>query len=593
MDSNKKPSPSPRKMILVVIIVLAGLVLISMMFGSSGSGSNRATPNQFVEFAKTEKVEGAYRVQSGENSFTVVFQVGGKSMEVPNLTDSDFAPGSEFGYAFRVKESKPREKRGSSFISMLSNFAPMILFIVFMLWMMSRLSNGQANGVMRIVQSKARAHSSNTVSVTFDDVAGIEEVKAELQELVEFLKFPERFTALGAKMPKGALLMGPPGVGKTLLAKAVAGEAKVPFFEMAGSGFVEMFVGVGASRVRNLFDQARRNAPCILFIDEIDAVGRHRGAGLGGGNDEREQTLNQILAEMDGFNTATNVIVIAATNRPDILDPALMRPGRFDRKIVVPAPDKKGRKEILTVHMRGKPMSKDGLNPATAQEVEAIAENMARQSLGSTGADLAGAVNEGAILAAREHKKFVTEAHISEGFDRTMAGPQRKGTVLSPKEKELVAYHEGGHAIMGHVLPNIYSPSKISIIARGLMGGYTKSAPEGEEKTFHTKNELCEMIAAALGGYVAEEMLLHGDTTQGPGHDLEQVTAIARRMVTQYGMTNILLPQSYGSRQGPIFLAREMHDISDSSEKRMQMIEEAVDEIVRKALYLTRKVLTG
>ena len=420
--------------------------------------------------------------------------------------------------------------------------------------------------------------SGNRPTVTFADVAGIEESKTELQEVVEFLKYPERFLSLGAHIPKGVLMVGPPGTGKTLLSRAVAGEAGVPFFSISGSEFVEMFVGVGASRVRDLFDQAKRNSPAIVFVDEIDAVGRHRGAGLGGGHDEREQTLNQILVEMDGFDTATNVIVIAATNRPDILDPALLRPGRFDRRVVLDLPDINGRVAILEVHCKGKPL---------ADEVKL--EYIARQTPGFSGADLSNLVNEAAILAARRGKTEVTTAELHESVDRVTMGPERRSRVISQHEKEIVAYHEGGHALVGHILEHADPVSKISIISRGMAAGYTKSLPE-EDRMFYSRPQLMDRIAMALGGRVAEEVT-YGEVTTGASNDLEQVTGLARAMVTRYGMSDKLLPRTFGKREDMIFLGREIAEQRDYSEKVAQEIDDEVQNIILEAYSQCKHVI--
>jgi cell division protease FtsH len=422
------------------------------------------------------------------------------------------------------------EVAGSSGISnifgILMGFLPLVFFGAVLLFMM-RQAQGNSNQTLGFGRSKARLFVANRSTVTFSDVAGIQEAKTELEEIVDYLKSPERFAALGARIPRGVLLVGAPGTGKTLLSRAVAGEAGVPFFSISGSEFVEMFVGVGAARVRDLFDQAKRNSPCIVFIDEIDAVGRQRGAGLGGGHDEREQTLNQILVEMDGFDTDTNIIVIAATNRPDILDPALLRPGRFDRRVIIDLPDVQGRRAILTVHSKGKPLD-------STVDLELVA----KQTAGFSGADLANLVNEAAILAARSSKKTVTPEEFAEAVDRVVAGPERKSRVISPKEKEIAAFHEAGHALVAHILPNADPVQKISIIPRGAMGGYTRMLPS-EETHMYTKAQFEDMIAVAMGGRVAEEMMFQSITT-GASNDIEKATTIARRMVTQYGMSETI-----------------------------------------------------
>ncbi len=415
--------------------------------------------------------------------------------------------------------------------------------------------------------------------MTFNDVAGVDEAKMELQEVVEFLKFPEKFNSLGARIPRGVLLVGPPGTGKTLMARAVAGEAGVPFFSISGSEFVEMFVGVGASRVRDLFDQAKRNSPCIVFVDEIDAVGRQRGAGLGGSHDEREQTLNQILVEMDGFDTNTAVIVVAATNRPDVLDPALLRPGRFDRQVILDRPDMKGRAEILRVHIKGKPLDKNF-------EVEGVA----RQSPGFSGADLANLVNEAAILAARRNKKVIGMSEFQEALERIVAGPERKSRIISDAEKAIIAYHEGGHAVVQRVLPKCDPVAKITIISRGMALGYTMALPT-EDRYLQSKTEFEDKIAGLLGGNVAER-LIFGDTTTGASNDIEKATDLARRMVTEFGMSDKLGPLSFGKRDEMVFLGRSMGEQRDYSDEVARTIDEEVRAIIDRAYERATEVLT-
>ena len=436
--------------------------------------------------------------------------------------------------------------------SIIFNFLPIIFFGAVLLFMM-RQAQGNTSQTFSFGKSKARMLMGNTPNVSFSDVAGVEEAKIELQEIVEFLKYPERFQVLGARIPRGVLLIGPPGTGKTLLARAVAGEAEVPFFSISGSEFVEMFVGVGASRVRDLFEQAKRNAPCIVFVDEIDAVGRHRGAGLGGGHDEREQTLNQILVEMDGFETGTNIIIVAATNRPDILDPALLRPGRFDRRVTLDNPDVRGREEILKVHIKGKPV---------ATEVDL--ETLAKQTPGFSGADLANLVNESAILAARRSKQEVGHDEFAESIDRVIAGPARKSRVISDREKKLTAYHEAGHGVVAHLLPNADPVYKITVISRGSMGGYTRTLP-AEDRHLWTKAQFEDMIAYAMGGRAAEEAVF-GEVTTGSSDDLEKATTIARSMITRYGMSDKLGPRTFGKREELVFLGREISEQRDYSD---------------------------
>jgi cell division protease FtsH len=423
---------------------------------------------------------------------------------------------------------------------------------------------------MSFGKSRARMFTGDQPTVTFEDVAGADESKEELKEVVEFLREPEKFISLGARIPKGVLLVGPPGTGKTLLAKAVSGEAGVPFFSISGSEFVEMFVGVGASRVRDLFEQAKRHSPCIVFVDEIDAVGRQRGAGLGGSHDEREQTLNQMLVEMDGFDTDTNVIIVAATNRPDILDPALLRPGRFDRRVVLDRPDIKGREAILKVHVKGKPLS---------PEVDLAV--LARSTPGFVGADLENLVNEGAILAARRNKKNIGQSELEEAIERVIMGPERKSRLISAEEKRIVAYHEAGHAVVLNALPEADSVQKVSIIARGMAGGYTLNLPE-DDRTLMARKKLFADMVGLLGGRAAEEIIFD-DITSGASNDLERVTRMARAMVTRLGMSDSLGPMVYGQKEELIFLGREISEQRDYSENVAQQIDAEVRRLVNEA----------
>jgi len=458
-----------------------------------------------------------------------------------------------------------------------------ILLVVAMLvggYMMLRQFQGANNQALAFGKSRARMYAGDQPSITFDDVAGVEEAKEELREVVEFLKEPEKFVQLGARIPKGVLLMGAPGTGKTLLAKAVSGEAGVPFFSISGSEFVEMFVGVGASRVRDLFEQAKRHSPCIIFLDEIDAVGRHRGAGLGGSHDEREQTLNQILVEMDGFDTDTNVIVTAATNRPDILDPALLRPGRFDRRIVLDRPDIAGREKILEIHVRGKPLSED---------VEL--RTLAKATPGFVGADIENLVNEAAILAARRDKKVIEMDEFQESIERVIAGPERKSRLISEDEKRITAYHEAGHAVVAHKLSKCDPIHKVSIVARGMAAGYTIALPD-EERRMQSKAKFRDDLAFALGGRAAEE-LVFGDVTTGASNDLERVTETARAMVTRYGMSDKLGPMTFGQKEELVFLGKEIGEQRDYSEAVAQEIDAEVRGIVHEAYERAKEVLTG
>ena len=446
-----------------------------------------------------------------------------------------------------------------------------ILIIVWFLWRMMRSMRAGQDQAMSFGRSKPRvSRDMERPQVTFKDVAGAEEAKEDLKEIVEFLKEPEKFIRLGARVPKGVLMVGPPGTGKTLMARAVAGEAGVPFFSISGSEFVEMFVGVGASRVRDLFERAKAEAPAIVFVDEIDAVGRHRGAGLGGGHDEREQTLNQILVEMDGFDNDTNVIIIAATNRPDILDPALLRPGRFDRKVVMDNPDVRGRQEILKVHSRGKPLAGD-------VDVEALAKITA----GFSGADLENLVNEAAILAARRNKKSIGMSEMQEAMERVVMGPERRSRVITPEEKEKVAYHEAGHALLFHLLDNTSPVHKITIVSRGRAGGYVMPLPDGDDMLI-TREKFEDDIVAAMGGRAAEE-IIYDQFTTGASNDLQQATRMARAMVTQFGMSDLLGPRSYGNGGGAVFLGREIAEQRDYSEHYAQQIDDEVKRILQAA----------
>jgi len=466
----------------------------------------------------------------------------------------------------------------TNWLGLLGSLLPLVLFAGVLFFMMRQAQSGN-NQALMFGRSRARMFSGDRPTVTFADVAGVEEAKAELREVVEFLKEPEKFAALGARIPKGVLLVGPPGTGKTLLGRAVAGEAGVPFFSISGSEFVEMFVGVGASRVRDLFDQAKRNAPCIVFVDEIDAVGRHRGAGLGGSHDEREQTLNQILVEMDGFDTDTSVIVLAATNRPDILDPALLRPGRFDRRVILDRPDLNGRKAILEVHVKGKPL---------APEIDLTI--VAQQTPGFTGADIENLVNEAAILAARRNKKAIGLAEFQEAIERVMAGPERKSRLISPEEKEILAHHEAGHALVRKMLPLCDPVTKISIVSRGTMLGYVLHAPENDQHLM-SRAKFEDEIAATLGGRVAEE-LIFTDVTSSAVDDLEHATQMARAMVTQYGMSDKLGPMTFGKREELIFLGREIAEHRNYSDETAEQIDEEVKRIVDAAYARARDIQT-
>jgi len=473
-----------------------------------------------------------------------------------------------------IANEKPSDL--GNWLSLISIFLPAIIIIAF-IYFIFRQAQGSNNQAMSFGKSRARMFTGDHPTVTFDDVAGCNEAKAELQEVVEFLREPEKFVSFGARIPKGVLLVGAPGTGKTLMAKAVSGEAGVPFFSIAGSEFVEMFVGVGASRVRDLFEQAKRHSPCIIFVDEIDAVGRQRGAGLGGSHDEREQTLNQILVEMDGFDTDTHVIILAATNRPDILDPALLRPGRFDRRVVIDRPDVRGRKAIFQVHMRGKPLNRD-----------VDAEVLARATPGFVGADIENTVNEAALLAARRNRKNISMSEFQEAIERVQLGPERRSRIMSPEEREITAYHEAGHAVVSHMLPRARAVRKVTIIPRGMAGGVTWYLEE--DQYFYSEAQFGDLIASALGGRVAEEIIF-GEITTGASNDLRQITKMARSMVTQYGMSSALGARVYGERQEMVFLGREISEQRDYSDAVAEQIDQEVSQIIERQVERVREIL--
>ena len=567
-----------RNSIIYLLIAVAVIAIFFTLFADPLGGSREVSISEVITLAAAGQLE--------------TIEVRGDKLTVITRSQETLTSRKEAGAS--VVETLQRSgvdilasnvqivAKGSSgmgnLFGVLFQFLPLIFFGAILLFMM-RQAQGNTNQTFSFGRSRARMFTGNSPAVSFSDVAGVEEAKEELQEVVEFLKVPERFLSLGARIPKGVLLMGPPGTGKTLLARAVAGEAGVPFFSISGSEFVEMFVGVGASRVRDLFDQAKRNSPCIIFVDEIDAVGRHRGAGLGGGHDEREQTLNQILVEMDGFDANSNVIVVAATNRPDILDPALLRPGRFDRRVVLDNPDIRGRTEILRVHSKGKPLDDD---------VEL--ETVAKQTVGFSGADLANLVNESAILAARRDKSTIMAEEFAESIDRVIAGPERRSRVISQREKELTAYHEAGHALVGGLLPHSDRPHKVTIVTRGSTGGHTRFLPD-EDRNLWTKNQFQDMVAAALGGRVAEE-LVFDEVTTGAGNDLEHATNVARTMVTRYGMSEKLGPRTFGKREELVFLGKEIAERQDYSDKVAETIDEEVRSIIDDAYQTANRLLS-
>ena len=550
------------------LLVAVALVAILFTLLQSSGGSNDKSLGWLIDQSRAGNI--ASIEVSGESLDVItVDQRPFTVNKEPDVSVFEILSGSgvEIGEGLGKVDIKPRGSGGlGSIFGLLINFLPLIFFGAILIFFMRQAQGGNSQA-LNFGRSRARMFVGNRPAVSFSDVAGVDEAKIELEEVVEFLKFPEKFASLGARIPRGVLLVGPPGGGKTLLARAVAGEAGVPFFSISGSEFVEMFVGVGASRVRDLFDQARRNAPAIVFVDEIDAVGRHRGAGLGGGHDEREQTLNQILVEMDGFDSSTNVIVIAATNRPDILDPALLRPGRFDRRVTIDLPDVRGRMAILDVHSRGKP-----LDPDIDMEV------VAKQTPGFSGADLANLINEAAILAARRNKKLVMYDELAEAVDRVFAGPERKSRLVTEREKRVTAYHEAGHAIVGHLVPNADPVQKVTIVSRGMMGGYTRFLPK-EESMLRTRSQLVDSIKAALGGRAAEDVVF-GDVSTGASNDIEQVTRIARAMVTTYGMSAKLGPLTLGKKEEMIFLGREISEQRNYGERVADIIDQEVNEIV-------------
>lgn len=545
----------------VYVLIVLGVITIFLVFFNDPLGETQDIPISDV----ISRAKSGSPIQIEVNGDNLTIRDGTqtfRSRKEPNSSLVETLESSGVDTS-RVSITVKGSSGLSSFVGILFSFLPLILFGGILLFMMRQAQNS-GNQAMGFGRSKARMFVGTKATVTFFDVAGAPEAKQELEEVVEFLKYPERFVALGARIPAGVLLVGPPGTGKTLLARAVAGEAGVPFFSISGSEFVEMFVGVGASRVRDLFEQARRHAPCIIFVDEIDAVGRHRGAGLGGGHDEREQTLNQILVEMDGFETGTNVIVLAATNRPDILDPALLRPGRFDRRVVLDTPDIRGRTAILEVHAKGKPFE-EGVD---LQEI-------AKQTPGFSGADLANVINESAILAARRNRKTISFDEMTEAIDRVIAGPARKSRIISKHEREVVAYHEAGHALVAQLDPDADNVHKISIVARGKMGGYTRYVPD-EERTLQTKEQFRSNIAAAMGGRAAEEIKFNQITT-GASNDIEKATEIAKDMVTRYGMSERLGPRSFGKRQEMIFLGKDLGEQRDYSLRTEAIIDEEMD----------------
>jgi cell division protease FtsH len=566
--STKPSEPKVRRILrgpLIYLLVVLGALWLFLEMSRSGPPPREITFTQLEQMAATGAVESARfleqeQVVEGELAdgelYRATYPLDYQDELVQALQDADV-------------EVSADPQKGNTFFNVLINILPFLLIFGFIIFLM-RQGQGGGGRVMSFGKAKVRQVTKDQPKTTFEDVAGVEEAIEELREVKEYLENPGKFQAMGAKIPKGVLLYGPPGTGKTLLARAVAGEAGVPFFSISGSDFVEMFVGVGAARVRDLFEQAKSSAPAIVFIDEIDAVGRHRGAGLGGGHDEREQTLNQLLVEMDGFDVRTGVILMAATNRPDILDPALLRPGRFDRHVVIDRPDLEGRRGILEVHGRGKPLD---------EKVDLHV--VARRTPGFTGADLANVVNEGALLAARASKRTITMVELEEAIDRVVAGPERRTRLISEREKRIIAYHEGGHALVAHVLPNSDPVHKISVIPRGRALGYTLTLPT-EDKFLVTREELVEELAMLLGGRVAEEMVI-GDITTGAQNDLERATKISRQMVTEYGMSDELGPLTLGQKQGEVFLGRDFGTHPDYSDRVAFEIDTEVRRLIDEA----------
>jgi cell division protease FtsH len=568
---------------VVYLLVIVGMIVIFYTLLPNFGATNDVPLTTVVAMAKNDEIR-EIAVDGRKLTITpnVSSRVGSDRLYSRMGSDTDVInllveSGVEIGPPSGVSVTFEGSSGLSSLLGLLLNFLPLIIFGGLILFMM-RQAQGSNNQTMSFGRSRARMAAPNRPGVTFADVAGVEEAKAELQEVVEFLRYPERFLSLGARIPKGVLLVGQPGTGKTLLARAVAGEAGVPFFHISGSEFVEMFVGVGAARVRDLFDQAKRNAPCIVFVDEIDAVGRHRGAGLGGGHDEREQTLNQILVEMDGFEPNNNVIVLAATNRPDILDPALLRPGRFDRRVTLDLPDIKGREAILKVHSAGKPIAP-----------EVTLDNLAKETPGFSGADLANLVNEAAILAARADKKSIFMEEFEEAVDRIVGGPERKSRIISPREKEMTAYHEAGHALVAHNLPHADRVHKISIVSRGNMGGHTSLLPN-EDRYLWTKNQFGDMLSVMMGGRVAEEMIF-SEVTTGASNDIERATKVALSMVKRYGMSESLGPRTFGKVQEMVFLGREISEERDYGDKIAEEIDDEVRILIKLAYERAQEIL--
>jgi cell division protease FtsH len=581
LEVNVNPSRN-RASIIYLLLFIAIITLVFFNFQQSATRPEDLAINEVAADIQRGKVR---RIIADDDRLTIVYKDGDTerfSYKEPTTSLVELLAGLGVQAEQLSSENVTIEfKPPSAWLGIATALGYILPFIVLagVFWFVFRQAQGSNNAALSFGKSRARMFTGENPAVTFDDVAGVQEAKEELKEVVEFLREPEKFINLGARIPKGVLLVGLPGTGKTLLAKAVSGEAGVPFFSISGSEFVEMFVGVGASRVRDLFEQAKRHSPCIIFVDEIDAVGRQRGAGLGGSHDEREQTLNQMLVEMDGFDTDTNVIIMAATNRPDILDPALLRPGRFDRRVVLDRPDMRGREAILKVHVKGKPLAPD-------VELDVIA----RATPGFVGADIENLVNEAAILAARRNKRVIEHTEFEEAIERVIAGPERKSRLISEDEKRIVAYHEAGHAVVAHVLPHTDPIHKVSIIARGMAGGYTLALPQ-EDRTLISRNKFLDDLAFTLGGRAAEEIVFD-DITSGASNDLERVTQMARSMVTRLGMSDVLGPLVYGKRDELIFLGREISEQRDYSEAVAEKIDQEVRSIINNSYTRAKDILT-
>ncbi len=572
-------SKTTRTIVLYGLVVMS-LVLLGQRFLNPASESGEIDLTVFEQLVESGSVAEA-TIFERSNAIQGVLAPGTTVPDVPTEFRVLYTPDYEGSVTELLLSNDVTvivDPEPASFWELIVGFLPWLLIFGFMIFVIMQMQSGGSR-IMQFGKAKAKQVTKDQPKVTFEDVAGLKEAIEELGEIRDFLESPQKFRAMGAKIPKGVLLYGPPGTGKTLLARAVAGEAGVPFFSISGSDFVEMFVGVGASRVRDLFEKAKSSAPAIIFIDEIDAVGRHRGAGLGGGHDEREQTLNQLLVELDGFDVASGVIVIAATNRPDILDPALLRPGRFDRQVVVDRPDLRGRRAILDVHAKGKPVSED-----------VDMETIARQTPGFTGADLANLINEAALLAARRDKELVEPSELEEAIDRVIAGPERKSRVMSDHEKRVTAYHEGGHALVGFALPNADPIHKVTIIPRGRAGGYTLALPT-EDRNYMRRSELTDQLAMLMGGRAAEE-LIFVDPTTGASNDIEKATEQARRMVMEYGMSDELGPMKYGKNHAEVFLGRDYSSQQDYSNEVAAAIDDEVRALLGQGHDEARRILT-